>query len=191
MRRYGGTGLGLAITKQLADLLGGEIAVDSTQGVGTRFTLSLPMPEHSGAAVPAPGALEAEVAAVSRFRLLLVEDDDINQAVVVGLLTSLGYAEVVVASDGVQAVEAVEAGEFDLVLMDVRMPNMDGREATRRIRLKYPELPILGLTASAQLKEQQACLEAGMDDVLTKPARRAALQQALAKHLGQATASSS
>ena len=116
-------------------------------------------------------------------RLLLVEDNEINRMVLVGLLGAMGFEAVEIARDGVEAVEAVRRGTFDLILMDVQMPRMDGREATRRIRKMHKHLPIFGLTASALLDEQRANLEAGMDEVLTKPIRSGDLSRAIHDHL--------
>jgi signal transduction histidine kinase len=180
-RRYGGTGLGLAITRHLAQLMGGEVRITSREGVGTRCTLTLRL----GLSAPAdpgpasrPGLRAPELnprAAESSWnlagaRILLAEDNPINQEIAAELLQSAS-ALVDVANDGRQAVEMVRSNHYDLVLMDMQMPVMDGLEATRAIRAlpDRARLPIIAMTANAFGEDRQRCLDAGMNDHVGKP----------------------
>lgn len=179
-RRYGGTGLGLAISRRLAELLGGRLSIRSRPGAGTTMTLSLPA---EAVARPVPvAAPAAEAPDRFRGRVLVAEDNPVNQTVARTLLERMGL-EVVLVDDGEQAVEAVQAGNFQLVLMDCRMPVCDGFEATRRIREAGITLPVLALTASALADDRRACLDAGMNGHIAKPVRVDALREALAAWL--------
>ena len=198
-RRYGGTGLGLAICHQLVQLMGGDIEVSSVAGEGSSFVFSLPMNVHrqEPAFVAHPGkkvaAAEIESACVP-LRVLLVEDNMVNQRLASIIIKKQG-CQLAVAGDGVEALAQLEKHPFDLVLMDVQMPNMDGLEATRKIReieasaamrekyvglrnLTRP-LSIIGLTAHARKEDEQTCYGAGMNGFLTKPIIRARLEAAL------------
>ncbi|MFM2161600.1 MAG: hypothetical protein RLZZ383_1112, partial [Pseudomonadota bacterium] len=185
-RRYGGAGLGLAISKEIVDLLGGTIHVETCLSVGTtmRVHLDLP-PAHVASTDPRPSYVSQvdtspQADGVRARRVLLVEDNPINQAVAVRLLTSLGV-EVTVADGGEPAVELVSQNRYDLVLMDLQMPGMDGLTATRILRTlpQAQRLPIVALTANAYPEDRKACEEAGMNDHLAKPVSLNALREAL------------
>ena len=171
-RRYGGTGLGLAISKQLLNLMDGDIAVTSEPGVGSTFRISLPyLAPISRAPIPPPVASVAPTGQLQDLRLLVAEDNEVNRLVLIELLADAGCT-LVVADDGHQAVEAVRAagpGGYDLVLMDVQMPILNGLDATRAIHLIDPELPVVAQTAHALGPEHVACRQAGMVDLITKP----------------------
>ena len=177
-RRFGGSGLGLAISRSLAELMGGRIGFASMPGQGSSFWLDV----EAAPAEPAPNARAAHPETVlPRLSVLVAEDNATNRLVARSMLERLGQ-EVEFAVDGLAALDVVSRRAFDLVLMDISMPRMDGIEATRRIRqLAGPEseVPILALTAHAGAAERTACLEAGCNEVLTKPLELDALHRAL------------
>ena len=175
-RRHGGTGLGLAISKRIAEAMGGTVGVKSEPGLGSVFWLDVPFPENDGRILAAEmrqaeAALAAKAPPVVRRRLLLADDDEVNRLVIGGMLRRIGH-DVVFALDGRQAVHEVTRQEFDLVIMDMHMPEMDGIEATRAIRtLPAPkgQIPVVGLTADAIVENRPQYLASGLDDLLTKP----------------------
>jgi len=186
-RRYGGTGLGLAIVKQLADMMGGTILLQSDPGRGTSVRCELPLPEVPVALVPAREGAPPAAPPTPRLatRVLVAEDNETNQVVVRGILAQAGYHDVTVVADGEEALAAVAAREYDLVLMDCRMPRMDGYQATRRLRAQGFTQPIIALTANAAAGERERCLAWGMNEYLSKPIDAARLAQVLAEWTAQ------
>ena len=169
-RQFGGTGLGLAISKQIVEAMGGRIGVDSVVGQGSTFWLEVDLP------ITADDALGAEpeaAAALERpIRCLVVEDNAVNRELITILLSPFPI-EIDTACDGAEAVEAVSAGRYDVILMDMQMPVMDGLTATRRIRdladREAAATPIIAMTANVLPEQVARCREAGMDDHLGKP----------------------
>jgi PAS domain S-box-containing protein len=179
-RRHGGSGLGLVICRKLLGLMGGAIGVESEPGQGSVFRFDLPLRPAAPPAEEAPPPPER--APMGTGRLLLAEDSEASQLVAAAILRKAGYT-VDLVRDGAEAVEAAQSGSYDAVLMDVRMPGLDGYEATRRIRAldgKPGQVPILALTASAMPGDAEECLAAGMDAHLAKPVDRARLLGAVA-----------
>jgi signal transduction histidine kinase/ligand-binding sensor domain-containing protein/ActR/RegA family two-component response regulator len=186
-RTHGGTGLGLAISKRLVELMGGTIGVRNNEGPGATFWFTLPIvePAEPGASVVLPGEVEPDAlhagAQLTGLRVLLVEDNAVNRVLALKMLAKLGLTADL-AVNGLEAVLATSRKDYDLIFMDVQMPELDGLEATRRIRSQgapgSARPYIVALTASAMREEQVACLSAGMDAFLPKPIRLNELAQA-------------
>ena len=188
-RRFGGTGLGLAISLRIAQAMDGDLTVESTEGVSTTFRLTVPVTIHEGAkwikdpanykfvpSVETQGETTEELTATRGCKILLAEDGKDNQRIILLLLRKKG-ADVVIAENGSEAIRAIEQAEmegqpFDLVLMDMQMPVLDGYTATRRLRQAGFRLPIIALTASVMPEDRNKCLSAGCDDYATKPIQR-------------------
>ena len=182
-RRYGGSGLGLAICKALVDLMGGEIALASAPDCGASFTVSLPLERSSESAVAGAHASSIAVAPAQSLKILAAEDHAINQLVLKTLLGQLGLDPVVV-KNGEEALRAWEAEHWDVILMDVQMPVMDGPTATRRIRelerqTGQPRTPIIALTANAMAHHAAEYAACGMDGLVSKPIKLTDLIQAI------------
>jgi len=179
-RRYGGTGLGLAISKRLAEIMEGSIWAQSEPSKGSVFHFTLPV-DVSIDCLPKPEVAPPQPMSNSHtnMRILIAEDNSINQRVIRQMLKKLGY-RADIAADGVEAIRALELQHYDLVLMDIQMPEMDGFEATTEIRKRWPLGPkILALTAYALKGDREKCLEAGMDGYIAKPVKMDDLKSAL------------
>jgi PAS domain S-box-containing protein len=186
-RRFGGTGLGLAICKRLLDGMNGRIEVESTLGAGSRFSFTVPLDRDAGfKAEEAVIEAEPHIANLSLTgRVLVAEDNPTNQLIIASVLDKYGL-RVDVVSNGVEAVNAVRTVPYDLVLMDMQMPEMDGLEATlaiRRLGGKAGAIPIIGVTANAFHDDHERCRAAGMQDIVTKPFRWSDLAKRMARHL--------
>lgn len=181
-RKYGGTGLGLAISKQLVEAMGGEIACESRPGEGStfRFVLTFRVPDSETVEPRRP-----ESQAEGTYSVLVVEDNRVNQRVATSILRRSGY-RVDAVSNGEESLEAVDRAPYDLILMDVMMPVMDGLTATAEIRRREPDghhVPIVAMTANAFAGDREKCLAAGMDDYVSKPVTPAALNEVLSRWL--------
>ena len=190
-RKYGGTGLGLTITKQLTELLGGELTLISEVDKGSVFSLAIPanvdvtkqpfLDMHNIAGHTDPNQTKAGQTKFSG-NILVAEDAPTNQVLIRSLLERLGL-QVTIAEDGNQALQKVLTGHFDLVFMDIQMPHMNGYEATKEIRKKGITTPIVALTANAMKGDDKKCIEAGCDEYLAKPIDRRELLKTISKYL--------
>ena len=186
-RRYGGTGLGLAITKQLVELMKGKIEVRSTPGRGSTFTCTIELPvDHSAFAVSMDSSESESRPIPSReIHTLVAEDNAVNQMVAVEMLGELGCS-VDLAANGKEALELADKNCYDLIFMDCQMPEMDGLEATRKIREKESSFGknsvIIAMTAHAMSGDKEKCLRAGMDDYVAKPVEQQALRKIIKKY---------
>ncbi len=177
-RKYGGTGLGLVITRRILELMGGHISVESTVGRGTTFRFAWPLEQ---APAPATTSTDGGDTALPPLRILVAEDNPVNTRVALALLKALQQTHVTCANNGKQALEQLQRDEFDVVLMDMQMPELDGLQATRQLRtLPLAHQPwVIALTANAYAEDREACTLAGMNDFLAKPISMAALRAAL------------
>ena len=195
-RRFGGTGLGLTISRQLARMMGGDIQLQSEPGKGSTFSCTLQFscpPEEAASKVIlrlSPAATTAgdddSGADLRGVRVLLVEDNDINRQLVTALLADAGM-DIDSAENGLEALAKIETRHYDIVLMDIQMPEMSGYEATEALRKNpaYLDLPVIAMTAHATVQDRQDCLAAGMNDYITKPLDPDALMAILAKWSGR------
>lgn len=182
-RLFGGSGLGLAISRELVAAMGGEIGFDSQPGSGSTFWFTTPLGAASDAA-PEVGADDVLAEPSPSCHVLVVEDNEINQLVAKGMLAAIGHTADVAAT-GYEAIDMVGLATYDVIFMDVQMPGLDGYETTRALRMTQvgADVPIVAMTANALAGERERCLAAGMDDYVTKPVSRRALEAAIGRVL--------
>jgi CheY-like chemotaxis protein len=187
-RKFGGTGLGLAITKRLTELLGGNLSLTSKEGRGSVFTLKIPAGVDTCHEVAPdrqdPAEKKPTEAKKSKFsgRILIAEDIATNRKLLAMLLENMGFA-VAIAEDGQQAVDKALVESFDLILMDMQMPNLNGYEATKILRKKGIKVPIIAVTAHAMRGDDKKCIRSGCDDYLSKPIDRNKLLEKICQYL--------
>jgi len=186
-RSYGGTGLGMSIVKQLVELMNGSISVKSKKGEGTQVTIRLSFEKGTESDLPKKDNSHVESHILADKKILLVEDNEMNRIVAETILNQYG-ASIAEAVNGVEAVDAIKHNKYDIVLMDIQMPVMDGLQATRIIRKEIQSnIPIIALTANAVKGEMEKCIQAGMNDYLSKPFDEEDLIRLIAKWLGRET----
>ncbi|MNI39923.1 Aerobic respiration control sensor protein ArcB [compost metagenome] len=188
-RRHEGTGLGLAIARQLVELMGGAIALDTSAREGATFEFTVQLRLSSEASGMPLGAPQTGSGRIGRaLRILVAEDNEINQLVLRKILEKHGYS-VAVAADGLQVMQMSGSEDYDLIFMDVQMPKMNGLEATKTIRQTFPphrQPVIIAVTANALKGDRELCLEAGMDEYISKPLRSEAVTNLIEKFFGDA-----
>jgi signal transduction histidine kinase/ActR/RegA family two-component response regulator len=193
-RNYGGTGLGLAITQELTTLMNGTVRVESELGKGSSFYVYLPLPQPIGIDIQTPTSAPALSNDLPPLHILVAEDNPVNQKLAMRLLTQRGHT-VSIANNGQEALTLFANTQFNLILMDVQMPIMDGFEATRAIRKTETHtnqhIPIIALTAHAMIGDEERCLQAGMDAYVSKPIQIDKLLQAIQTHMSPSLKKSS
>ncbi|WP_051052917.1 PAS domain-containing hybrid sensor histidine kinase/response regulator [Fulvivirga imtechensis] len=187
-RKYGGTGLGLTIVKSLVELQKGRVSVKSQEDIGSEFSFTIPFKKVSTQDGAGRNKGKEPLSDITNLKILVVEDNELNQFLIQSLLVK--YKAIVdVTPDGLAALDALKNNHYDLILMDIQMPNMDGYEATRKIRSTFDEgknkIPIVAMTAHALVGEKEKCIEAGMDDYITKPIKVRELLNSIHRVLNQ------
>jgi CheY-like chemotaxis protein len=182
-RRFGGSGLGLTITRRLVNLMGGELSAESEVGRGSKFAIELPLAETERDVSPGLARSPGLAVDLPRLHVLVAEDNLVNQKVTSGILLRQGWT-VTLAADGEEAYRCFQNERFDLILMDIQMPELDGLEASTLIRSEeqrrsLPRTPILAVTAHAARAQHEQCMVHGMDGVVTKPLDLATLVEAI------------